>query len=329
MPTQYLIFCDKRFLRSAVKELAAVYPNLKIESADSSGRFLIASSKTEAKPSADLVFVENVVPVSIELEGVKYKSKELLIALQEIIRRKDRFKIEALNLSSHSGANAKTIEVFLGQALEKQGLVADLKNPTLLVYVVLAGDDIFICKTDEQYVLDAFRANKFGKDEKISRAEFKLKEAIDYFGIDRGKIKLALDIGAAPGGWSNHMAKQGAKVIAVDNAALAYEKLDMKRIVHIPKRAQDIDMESLKKFDVDILLMDMNIAPSDSAALAVRFADILKKGAFLILTIKLVDLRIEKHIKDAKEILSKEYRGIRLKKLPHNRQELTLFAIKK
>ncbi len=325
---RYLIFCDKRFLRSAVKELAEEFPSLKIESTDPSGRFIVGSSKAAARPG-ELTFVESVIPVSIELDGMKYVNKEVLIALQEVIKSKDRFKIEALNLSSHSGANAKTIEVFLGQALEKQGLVADLDNPTVLVYVVLAGGKIFICKTDEKYVLDAFRANKFGKDEKISRAEFKLKEAVDYFGIDASGLKLALDIGAAPGGWSNYMAKQGAKVIAVDNAALAYEKLDMRRIVHIPKRAHDVDMESLKGLDIGILLMDMNIAPADSANLAIRFADILKKGAYLILTIKLVDFRIEKHIKDVEEILSKEYRGIRLKKLPHNRQELTLFAIKK
>lgn len=328
MATRYLIFCDRRFLRSAVKELAEECPSLKIESTDPSGRFLIGSSSANINPGS-LVFVESVIPISMELDGIKYADKELLIALQEIVRRKDRFKIEALNLSSHSGANAKTIEVFLGQALEKQGWVADIDNPTLLVYVVLAGGKIFICRTDEKYVLDAFRANKFKEGEKISRAEFKLKEAVDYFGIDTKGIRIALDIGAAPGGWSSYMAKQGSKVIAVDNAALAYEKLDMRNIIHIPKRAQEVDMDSLKKMEIDMLLMDMNIAPLESAALAVKFAEVLNKEAVLILTLKMVDYRIEKHIKDAKEILSEKYKGIRLKKLPHNRQELTLFAIRK
>lgn len=57
-------------------------------------------------------------------------------------------------------------------------------------------------------------------DERVSRSEFKLEEAIQTFGLrlpDGGK---ALDLGASPGGWTRILRQYGQEVWSVDPGAL-------------------------------------------------------------------------------------------------------------
>ena len=196
---RYLVFCDRRFRPSAVKELAAHYPEAKIEEAHLSGNFLIVSSEAEMEQSPEMSFIDSILPVSAELDNLKYTDEIVISSIREIIKEKDRFRIEALNLGSHSGANAKTIEVFLGQMLEKGGLVADLKAPDLFVYVILTSDRIFICKSREGSTLDAFRANKFKENEKISSATTKATYTTAMYGnigfLNRKKRSPNITIG--------------------------------------------------------------------------------------------------------------------------------------
>ena len=53
-----------------------------------------------------------------------------------------------------------------------------------------------------------------------SRAYFKLAEALDLAGVEDLGGKRALDLGAAPGGWTECLLDRGASVVAVDPGAL-------------------------------------------------------------------------------------------------------------
>ena len=53
-----------------------------------------------------------------------------------------------------------------------------------------------------------------------SRAYFKLEEALDLAGVDDLHGSRALDLGAAPGGWTEVLLDRGASVVAVDPGAL-------------------------------------------------------------------------------------------------------------
>src|SRR5690606_2902121 len=55
----------------------------------------------------------------------------------------------------------------------------------------------------------------------ISRAEFKLLEALESFGIELPANGRALDLGAAPGGWTRVLRQKGQYVTAVDPGELA------------------------------------------------------------------------------------------------------------
>ncbi|MCL5429991.1 MAG: SAM-dependent methyltransferase [Candidatus Marsarchaeota archaeon] len=336
---RYLLFVDNRFRKEGLEELDKYGKDAAI-SLEKGGKYDLGNSIIMLSSSKSLklkgktiqpTFISNILPVSSILKFKHGDYDEIVRCLKKKLKKNISFKIEALNVNSVSKENAKSIEVKIGQELEKLGFTADLGNPSIMVYIVLAADNAFVCIAKKGALikdsLDEFR--KRHRKALINRAEFKIEEAFDAFDIDKKRLKLVLDIGAAPGGWTNYVSRLGAKVLAVDPAPLYYEKLNMKNVVHINKGAQDIELGAFRNIRFDALLIDANIYPSKSAELANKFADKLNKGAYLVLTVKIVDRKAAKHIREAKELLSEKYGSIKLKKLPHNRMELTLFAIRR
>lgn len=330
---EYLIFADPRFRKNAAREVRELFSAM--DTAASNRFFAAQTGKRDTevlRSTGRSTFVDAAIPLVGRSRYSDGDYSKIIKELEKILKKKESFRIEVLNINSLSRENAKSIEVKIGRELEAQGYPANLDRPKTMVYLVLTRRWAFIGRLPGNKVafgsLDPFRENKFIEG-KISRAEFKLKEAFEYFS-PRGKIKNVLDLGAAPGGWTNFMLKSGARVVAVDNALLDYGKLANKNFVHIKKNAQDVDSGVLREEHglFDALLIDMNINPKISAALAQRFSDTLKKGACLILTVKLVDYRVGRHLDDVREEL-RGFKSIRFKKLPHNRMELTCFAVKK
>ena len=334
----YLIFVDKRFRARGRKEIHSLA--LKESKQVLSDKFILAEADAGQKEVFDNtkqnppIFIENIIPVLEIMDYKKDDYQSIIEILNKKLNKKMTFKIEVLNLNSKSAQNAKSTEVQIGEALEAKGFSADLKDPDMFIYVVLSGAACVIGTLNKNaslfgHTVDYFRKYNPEQSNKISRAEFKLKEAIEYFNIDLKKIKNALDIGAAPGGWTKVLANLGVKVIAVDNADIDKELLSNKNVIHIKKRADKIEASDLGKTKFDLLLIDVNANPEISANIALGFAKELTGGAHLILTIKFVDGNIDKHIKKVQEILKDEYSSIKLKKLPHNRMEITCLAEKK
>ncbi|MDE1869044.1 MAG: hypothetical protein KGH60_03725 [Candidatus Micrarchaeota archaeon] len=352
--TRFLVFADSRFLGRASKELRAIFEmdGYKKFSLDYDRAFIAAiglepSSVIEKMGRMKPVFVEGIVPIEAEAGYSAGSFDEIVAAAAELLDKGKRFRIEVKKIIPNFEGSAKAIEVLLGRKLEEIGFRADLKDPDDIVYVVLS-DKAFIGRVSRKLayskVIDAFRHANKEAGSAISRAEFKLAEAIDFFEIDINEMKLCLDLGAAPGGWSALMMRSGSQVIAIDNADLDYEMLsklgrveitDAKvsapeewNLLHIKANVRDVSPKSLDWVgDVDALLVDMNIEAKESAAIAERFAPLLRSRGILILTIKLVDNNIDAHIGNAKAAL-KSFNDVRIKKLPHNRWELTLFARK-
>jgi len=54
--------------------------------------------------------------------------------------------------------------------------------------------------------------------------------------------KIALDIGAAPGGWSHYLLQHGIKVVAVDNALLDYKKFIGKKYSLLQMRKKGLGL---------------------------------------------------------------------------------------
>ncbi len=220
----------------------------------------------------------------------------------------------------------------------------------------------------ENYYLDRFRSMQKERAGKVNRAEFKLGEAIEFFNVDLSKVRRALDMGASPGGWTHYLVTHGIKVVAIDKALLDYEKIckagnvlvltdkeerssiesllknygvkfadiddadikfDSYAAIHIKMNSKYIKKDLLNRIGrFDLLAIDTNTSASDSAEIADSLSGSLNANANLIMTIKLFGSNVEKQITAAKSGLSKSFETLGIKKLPHNRDELTLYARK-
>ncbi len=99
-----------------------------------------------------------------------------------------------------------------------------------------------------------------GKDY-VSRGAYKLLKALNSFNIDvRGKI--CLDIGSSTGGFTQVLLERGAsKVYALDVGTNQLDNLirnDKKVVVMENTNIRDIDIESFRKFNLDIITIDIS-----------------------------------------------------------------------
>ncbi|MDE1851952.1 MAG: hypothetical protein KGH69_04685 [Candidatus Micrarchaeota archaeon] len=264
-----------------------------------------------------------------------------------------KIRIECYNVNSKKGLSAKQIEMELSDRLRKDGYNPEMISPDVLLYLVLvnmrcyAGIESY--RKLEQKFLNPLRHYGSETGERmVSRAEAKLLEAFDVFRI-KGK-GIAIDLGAAPGGWSMVLAKKGYKVVAIDNADLEYEKIEGQRlstkvltnlkktkktdinemlrnvdIVHIRENANTA-FQKISLKGVTMIADDMNIEPEQSAQLLMDYLGFAKKGAHLVMTVKCISKRVSKHVSKAEGILGPRFRIKSVKELPNNRQEVTLFA---
>ena len=167
--------------------------------------------------------------------------------------------------------------------------------------------------------------------EQISRAEFKLLEALEIFGVSLPEQGDALDLGAAPGGWTRLLRDAGMRVVAVDPARLD-DRLGG-RLEHYRGYAEDYIEEALqrrKRFDV--ITNDMRMDAREAARLLVEARSCLRPDGFIISTLKLphaaIDIDPSRNLKEAIRLLERHFTVVQAKQLFHNRQEVTVIAAK-
>jgi 23S rRNA (cytidine2498-2'-O)-methyltransferase len=393
---QYLAICDKRFFKSAIAELR------KSELVDTGSikriydrEVFLVNSKDNQKTNPDLAledfeFFDFVVKIDKAIVFSKNYA-EIAKSVSEAVDKGKKFKIYVKKYESESAERAKDIEVAIGTEMERMGFLADLKKPEIAIFLVFLGDKIFIGKSavgelERPKIIDWFRpSNVDDKDIGLNRASFKIAEAFNYFKVNPSKIKVAIDIGAAPGGWSYYLASKDIKVIAIDNALMDYETLcekfkviviskisrgsaesiqntiignglkDVHRknlsvsnieihqaqtmadllksydIVQIKAPAEEAEkyMAYLKALHPGLLAIDINVKPKYGIETAKKFSQALDPEGIIITTLKFATMDTAGTISYAKNSMEDVANAIKIKKLPHNRKELTLFAYKK
>ena len=168
-----------------------------------------------------------------------------------------------------------------------------------------------------------------------SRSVLKLAEAFEVFLSDEEKTQWirpgmrAVDLGAAPGGWTWHLVSLGMQVEAVDNGPLKGVVADHPSVKHL---RQD-GFRYRPKHPVDWLVCDMIEQPGRVAALV---SDWVATGASsrAIFNLKLpMKKRVEalnQSLAGIREVLDKKGYKYRLqaKQLYHDREEVTVFLAK-
>ena len=163
-----------------------------------------------------------------------------------------------------------------------------------------------------------------------SRSGMKLVEALATFIGEASLLsrmrpgRVAVDLGAAPGGWSQVLASRGMRVIAVDNGPIAREVLATQLVEHRREDAFRFRPER----PVDWMVCDVVAAPARIAALAAQW---IARGwcRETIFNLKLPNRARWQEILRCQQVVERALARIegrhelRLKHLYHDREEVT------
>ncbi|KAG8461682.1 hypothetical protein KFE25_001300 [Diacronema lutheri] len=235
-------------------------------------------------------------------------------AMGEIARALERAGVRAARLITHPRALAER----LTDAVEAAGVRLEPKRGRHTHVVALAwanGPLAWGVEPAEAYGfkdLDSFLA-----DAATSRAYYKLREAlVMHFGAAAAAASRApspapapappaegagravappllrglraVDVGAAPGGWTSCLIEHGAAhVTAVDPAELDAQVLVLPGVAHMRMRAEEAAAAMLARGErFELLVCDMNLPPDDVVRLVQSMAPAVRPGGYLVLTLK-------------------------------------------
>lgn len=160
------------------------------------------------------------------------------------------------------------------------------------------------------------------EDGMISRAEFKLLEALEVFPFILPQEGTALDLGAAPGGWTRILLERGMTVTAVDPARLHPSLENDPRVIHFQGVSQKYNG---RPGSMDLLVNDMRMEPGDSARILLEMRSLLRPAGQAVITLKLAKKQWYKQTMKAVELLSRGYEIAGVRQLFNNRSEVTVF----
>ncbi|WP_339234513.1 SAM-dependent methyltransferase [Paenibacillus sp. FSL R5-0517] len=225
--------------------------------------------------------------------------------------------------------NAASLKQLLTEKLDELGCEWVVRDAEYVISVFAANDMLYAgVSRPEQNLSDwnggAVRFQK--EDGQISRAKFKLLEAEQTFGIDFTSFRKALDIGAAPGGWTSFLLERGLEVTAVDPAKMDATLLASPKLTFLKKNAGDV---RFREGEFDLLVCDMSWSPKLMSRLVSDLLYSLQPGGTAIVTVKLLHKKPLALIKDVIDTFERSRMQIqRSKQLFHNREEITLYMVK-
>lgn len=176
---------------------------------------------------------------------------------------------------------------------------------------------------DSQQIAGASFIPRYFDEPVPNRAGLKLLEALETFHIRLRPADRALDLGAAPGAWTEVLRRRGLQITAVAPRSM-YDWLQGDPNV----RAFYLTAEDyLTQCDdtYDLICNDMKLDAQESARLMVGYARHLPPQGIGIMTLKL-RMRDPRRVMDHTfRLLRKAYRIVRVRQLVSNRKEVTLF----
>ncbi len=346
----YFAHISSIFRQSSLDELSKI-AKFRLVDENLSAIIIETSDKNLQKKAEKSIFTYCAFPIS-DSRPIKEKNylQDILSAIKSLkIDKSKKLKLECIDINERHGYSAKDIEVKTGLALEKLKYNINIIDPEILAYVVLLNGKCYSGYVDFTALSKKFvnPMRYYHTKKSINRSELKLREAFDEFNLPQGGV--AIDLGAAPGGWSHFMAQKGYKVVAIDNGDLNYsairaegvkiakvsaeKQVDSEKlfktndIIHIKSGFKGAK-KALKLKNADLLTDDMNIFCSDTTAAINLYLKFMKKGATIVVTVKCLSKKVPNYIQRARKMLGKTLKIERIKVLPSNRQEFTVLATK-
>lgn len=284
------------------------------------------------------IFLRHCCPAQAEvvLSGAAEDIPMLVEALRPLLQglsADDTFSVQTRMIEGYQpGYKRFDVNTALADAVAAQGVALDVKRPAQVVSVTLAQGMgwLGVSRAEDNLSAWAGGMRRFKWEAgQISRAEFKLLEALELFGITVVDGENAIDLGAAPGGWTRVLRQRGMYVTAVDPAVLDARLMRDKRVTHYRGTAQAYFRG--KPAMCDLMVNDMKMDTAESAALMMEGAHCLRPGGAAVLTLKLPEDVAQwlPRVQQATAVLEKEYTVAGMRQLFHNRNEVTGYLIRK
>lgn len=163
------------------------------------------------------------------------------------------------------------------------------------------------------------------RESSTSRAAMKVDEALESLALAPGRGDLCVDLGAAPGGWTERLLQRGARVIAVDPANMAPHLQGHGKLRHVKDSAFSFEPDD----PADWLFCDMAWRPLEVAQLLAKWG---RRGwaSQLVANIKLPMKDKNQILHRVRFILEKHggWKSLRVRQLYHDRDEVTVTAVK-
>jgi len=297
-----------------------------------------ADDLSRALPWSTLVFARQKLRLFADLQALDPRDR--ITPIQAALPADIRFgELVMEHPDSDAGKPMSGLARSLGNALRpalrKAGTLTKEDNPRLLRLhaCMLDGDHALLASGDPEdsapWPLGIPRLRMHA--DAPSRSALKLEEALLVLLDDEERKRLlrdgmrAADLGAAPGGWTWVLTRQGLRVQAIDNGPLRQHVLDNGLVEHL--RADGFSWQPQQP--LDWMVCDMVEQPR---RVAERMASWLREGwcKHAIFNLKLpmkkrwqeTQLCLELFASQAEKPLT-----IRAKQLYHDREEITVFAM--
>ncbi|MEV2909384.1 SAM-dependent methyltransferase [Paenibacillus larvae] len=282
------------------------------------------------------IFLRHIQPVDLEIaiDGLLGKDsihKQLIQGLMDhfIFREGERIAVQIRKASGQTILNpGESKTIIQEEVIRRWGIRPVVREADQILSIYATGESLFVGLSypDDNLSDWSGGAIRYRKEEgQISRAQFKLLEAEQTFGLDFTNYSRALDIGAAPGGWTSLLLDRGLEVTAIDPGDLHPSLKRDPRLTFYRKNAAEV---KLGREEFDLLVCDMSWSPKQMAKLVNELLDALQTGGTAIITVKLLHKKPFQTIKEVMKQLEPVLQLQKAKQLFHNREELTLFCLK-
>lgn len=346
-----IVTAQPEFARAAVTELRQFDEHIRLREELAPGIILCQASDTAQlmrhaarKPP---IFTRHLAPVQavIPIEQTERDIGQLATAIValpsfNLLERGTHFSVQSrLVQTAKDGrerpySSGKLNQILAEAFAEETGAIESIKKPQIVISLLCTSDRGYLGISPIEENLSSWPggARHFAQtEEQISRAELKLLEALDVFGLALPAKGRALDLGAAPGGWTRLLLDAGMSVVAVDPARLAERVTSRPHLEHYRGYAEDYLAEAKRKaYRFDLIVNDMRMDAREAARTLSSAAPCLHKDGFIISVLKLPHTTHEINplttLKEALHILRKSYDVVQTRQLFHNRQEVTVVA---
>ena len=323
---------DPAFAKTAVAELEAASGQILAElapgiwSAQLSGDFFALAEQWRQQPP---IFVRHICPVQTVFslaDGIDNLVETAVTTFTHLLEPEWPFSVQTRVLGALSHKPYDINKPLSEQLAKASGAALDVREPFQILSVVLAGEEAYLGLSLAVNNLSdwAGGVRRFAREKgQISRAEFKLLEALEVFAIELPSRGRALDLGAAPGGWTRVLRQKEQYVTAVDPAWLHASLQKDKGVRHLRLTAE----EYLEQYPdtYDVIVNDMRLDARDSARLMGEYGRYLYPHGLALITLKLPEKGYDSALDHGLNILRQHYTVAGARQLFHNRSEVTVY----